>query len=116
MAKKSTPWSIDEVTTFLHLIADDKIQRELDGATRNLNVFQEVSALLSERGFSRTFQQCREKLKKLKGPDTPSSHQRTRRRRLLRRRVLLRLGHVSHWNTPQRLQPSTYELRMREWQ
>ncbi|KAL3064973.1 hypothetical protein OYC64_001083 [Pagothenia borchgrevinki] len=66
MAKKSTPWSIDEVTTFLHLIADDKIQRELDGTTRNLNVFQEVSALLSVRGYARTFQQCRDKLKKLK--------------------------------------------------
>ncbi|XP_033974711.1 uncharacterized protein LOC117473301 [Trematomus bernacchii] len=58
MAKKSTPWSVDEVTTFLHLIADDKIQRELDGTTRNLKVFQEVSALLSVRGYSRTFQQC----------------------------------------------------------
>ena len=66
MAKKSTPWSIDEVTTFLHLIADDKIQRELDGTTRNLNVFQEVSALLSVRGYARTFQQCRDKVKKLK--------------------------------------------------
>ncbi|KAL3050827.1 hypothetical protein OYC64_001151 [Pagothenia borchgrevinki] len=66
MAKKSTPWSIDEVTTFLHLIADDKIQRELDGTTRNLKVFQEVSALLSVRGYARTFQQCRDKLKKLK--------------------------------------------------
>ncbi|XP_034062466.1 trihelix transcription factor GT-3a-like [Gymnodraco acuticeps] len=63
MAKKNIPWSI---ATFLQLIADDKIQRELDGTTRNLKVFQEVSALLSERGFSRTFQQCREKLKKLK--------------------------------------------------
>ena len=52
MAKKSTPWSIDEVTTFLHLIGDDKIQWELDGTTRNLNVFQEVSALLSLHGKS----------------------------------------------------------------
>ncbi|XP_034074381.1 zinc finger and SCAN domain-containing protein 20-like [Gymnodraco acuticeps] len=66
MAKKNIPWSIDEVATFLQLIADDTIQRELDGTTRNLKVFQEVSALLSERGFSRTFQQCREKRKKLK--------------------------------------------------
>jgi len=66
MATKSTPWSVDEVTTFLHLIADDKIQRELDGTTRNLKVFKEVSALLSVRGYSRTFQQCRDKLKKLK--------------------------------------------------
>ncbi|XP_033970008.1 uncharacterized protein LOC117469655 [Trematomus bernacchii] len=41
-------------------------ERELDGTTRNLKVFQEVSALLSGRGYARTFQQCRDKLKKLK--------------------------------------------------
>ena len=51
MARKSTPWSVEEVTTFFHLIADDKIQRELDGTTRNLKVFQEVSALLSKADF-----------------------------------------------------------------
>ncbi|XP_033988801.1 trihelix transcription factor GTL1-like isoform X2 [Trematomus bernacchii] len=67
MAKKSTPWSVEEVTTFLHYIADDKIQRELDGATRNIKVFQEVSTLMSTSGYSRTAVQCREKLKKMKG-------------------------------------------------
>ncbi|XP_034086323.1 uncharacterized protein LOC117555541 [Gymnodraco acuticeps] len=64
--KKSTPWSTEEVTTFLHLIGDDTIQQELDGTTRNVKVFQDVSAQMSERGFSRTFLQCREKLKKMK--------------------------------------------------
>ncbi|XP_071063207.1 uncharacterized protein [Pseudochaenichthys georgianus] len=64
--KKSTPWSTEEVTTFLHLIGDDKIQRELDGTTRNVKVFQDVSAQMSERGFSRTFLQCREQLKKMR--------------------------------------------------
>ena len=43
MAKKSTPWSVEEVTTFLRYIADDKVQRKLDGTTRNIKVFQEVS-------------------------------------------------------------------------
>ncbi|KAL3067629.1 hypothetical protein OYC64_017370 [Pagothenia borchgrevinki] len=66
MAKKSTPWSVEEVTTFLHYIAD-KIQRELDGTTRNIKVFQEVSTLMSTSGYSRTVVQCREKLKKMKG-------------------------------------------------
>ncbi|XP_034082011.1 uncharacterized protein LOC117552546 [Gymnodraco acuticeps] len=49
-SKKSTPWSTEEVMTFLHLIGDDKIQRELDGTTRNVKVFQDVSAQMSERG------------------------------------------------------------------
>ncbi|XP_034058961.1 zinc finger and SCAN domain-containing protein 29-like [Gymnodraco acuticeps] len=65
-SKKSTPWSTEEVTTFLNLIGDDKIQRELDGTTRNVKVFQDVSAQMSERGLSRNFLQCREKLKKMK--------------------------------------------------
>ncbi|XP_034068951.1 zinc finger protein with KRAB and SCAN domains 2-like isoform X1 [Gymnodraco acuticeps] len=65
-SKKSTPWSTEEVTTFLNLIGDDKIQRELDGTTQNVKVFQDVSAQMSERGLSRTFLQCREKLKKMK--------------------------------------------------
>ena len=42
-AKISTPWSFVEVQTFLHLVADEKIQRELDGAARNKKVYQEVS-------------------------------------------------------------------------
>ncbi|XP_034005618.1 uncharacterized protein LOC117497723 [Trematomus bernacchii] len=67
MAKKSTPWSVEEVTTFLHYISDEKIQRELDGMTRNIKVFQEVSTLMATSGYSRTVVQCREKLKKLKG-------------------------------------------------
>ena len=32
---KNTLWSFDEVQTLLHLVADEKIQRELDVATRN---------------------------------------------------------------------------------
>ncbi|XP_033994269.1 uncharacterized protein LOC117489206 [Trematomus bernacchii] len=67
MAKKSTPWSVEEVTTFLHYISDEKIQRELDGMTRNIKVFQEVSTLMATSGYSRTVVQCREKFKKLKG-------------------------------------------------
>ncbi|KAL3065130.1 hypothetical protein OYC64_015334 [Pagothenia borchgrevinki] len=66
MAKKSTPWSVEEVTTFLHYIADDQVQRELDGTTRNIKVFQEVSTLMSTSGYSRTVVQCRKKLKKMK--------------------------------------------------
>ncbi|XP_046902803.1 uncharacterized protein LOC124485312 isoform X2 [Hypomesus transpacificus] len=63
---KTMPWSIGEVRTFLCLIADERIQRELEGATRNQKVYQEVSELLIVHGYQRTFQQCRVKLKKLK--------------------------------------------------
>ncbi|KAM3842824.1 SKA complex subunit 2 [Diretmus argenteus] len=34
-AHKPTPWTNDEVQTFLCFVAEERIQRELDGATRN---------------------------------------------------------------------------------
>ncbi len=40
-------WSVEEVQTFLSLIAEERIQRELDGTMRNENVFQEVTQLLA---------------------------------------------------------------------
>ncbi|KAJ7990555.1 hypothetical protein DPEC_G00301610 [Dallia pectoralis] len=64
--RKNTPWSNDEVQTFLCLVAEERIQRELDGATRNEKVYREISKLLGKHGYNRTFQQCREKFKKLK--------------------------------------------------
>lgn len=57
-------WSVDEVQTFLLLVAEERIQRELDGATRNEKIFQEVAQLLAAHGYRRTFKQCRDKLKK----------------------------------------------------
>jgi len=63
---KKTPWSNEEVQTFLCVVAEEKIQRELDGATRNEKVYKEVSERLSKLGYNRTFRQCREKLKKLR--------------------------------------------------
>ncbi|XP_061599252.1 zinc finger protein with KRAB and SCAN domains 2-like [Cololabis saira] len=65
-AQKSVPWSNSEVETFLNLVAEDRIQKELDGATRNEKVYLQLSQLMSERGYNRTLQQCRDKLKKLK--------------------------------------------------
>ncbi|XP_064172727.1 zinc finger and SCAN domain-containing protein 29-like [Anguilla rostrata] len=65
-ARRNTPWSIEEVQTFLSLVADERIQRELEGPTRNDKVYKEVSELLAAQGYRKTPQQCREKLKKLK--------------------------------------------------
>ncbi len=38
-------WSVGEVQTFLSLIAEEQIQRELDGATRNEKGFSGVTAV-----------------------------------------------------------------------
>ncbi|XP_076839555.1 uncharacterized protein LOC143484626 [Brachyhypopomus gauderio] len=63
---KNVPWSNAEVQTFLQIIGDQKIQGELDGATRNVKVFSEVSALMATHGYQWSVMQCRSKLKKLK--------------------------------------------------
>ena len=38
MALKANPWSVYEVNTFLTLVADERVQRELDGTRRNERV------------------------------------------------------------------------------
>lgn len=45
--RKPTAWSDDEVQTFLCLVADDRIQREPDGAARRLNVFHCCAVFVS---------------------------------------------------------------------
>ncbi|KAK0154519.1 Zinc finger protein with KRAB and SCAN domains 2 [Merluccius polli] len=77
--KNPAPWSVEEVEevrsveeeveevrTLLSLVADVRIQRKLDGATRNQNIHQEVAQRMATRGYRRTPPQCREKLKKMK--------------------------------------------------
>ena len=65
-ASKSTQWSIAEVQTLLCLVAEDRIQKELDGATRNEKVYKEVAKLMEDHGYIRSYVQYRDKLKKLK--------------------------------------------------
>ncbi|KAK0143079.1 Zinc finger and SCAN domain-containing protein 29 [Merluccius polli] len=65
-SQKTTPWSVEEVQTFLSLVAEERIQQELDGTTRNEKVFKEIAQLMANHGYNRTLQQCRDKLKKMK--------------------------------------------------
>uniref|UniRef100_A0A3B5LK26 Myb/SANT-like DNA-binding domain-containing protein n=1 Tax=Xiphophorus couchianus TaxID=32473 RepID=A0A3B5LK26_9TELE len=60
------PWSNSEVQTFLCLVGQERIHRDLDGATRNEKTFREISQLLAAHGYQRTSRQCRDKLKKMK--------------------------------------------------
>lgn len=54
-ASKGAPWSNQEVDAFLSSLADEQIQKELDGATQNKNIFK---AQMLQHGFCRTSQQC----------------------------------------------------------
>ena len=46
--------------------ADDRIQSELEGCHCNKDVYVHVSRKMFEAGYSRTYKQCRKKIKKLK--------------------------------------------------
>lgn len=65
-AAKIMPWTNDEVQALFCLVAEERIQRELDGATRNEKVYRRISELMVTYGYHRIAKQCREKLKKLK--------------------------------------------------
>nr|XP_040033518.1 zinc finger and SCAN domain-containing protein 29-like [Gasterosteus aculeatus aculeatus] len=60
------PRSIPEVQTFLGIIGEERVQRELDGMVRNEKVFQDVSERMAVEGYQRTSEQCRFKCKKLR--------------------------------------------------
>ncbi|XP_041845683.1 zinc finger and SCAN domain-containing protein 20-like [Melanotaenia boesemani] len=66
-ASNSKVWSALELQTFLAIVGDSVIQKKLDGAVRNEKVYKEISQRMAAEGFERTSEQCRVKLKKLKG-------------------------------------------------
>ncbi|CAM4568616.1 unnamed protein product [Leuciscus chuanchicus] len=58
-------WSTQEVQTFLGIVSEERVQKELSGMVRNKKVFQHVSERMAAEGFQRTFEWCRIKSKKL---------------------------------------------------
>ena len=59
-------WTNREVETFLCILGEEDVQRDLDGAARNEKVFQLVSQKLLDAGFEKNTEQCRQKSKKLR--------------------------------------------------
>ena len=59
-------WSDEEVHALIAIWGEEEVQSQLDGATRNKKVYDDIAKKLTELGFHRTGQQCREKIKKLK--------------------------------------------------
>ena len=59
-------WTEDETKALLRIWADEKIQNQLEGQKRNKVVFNRIAAeLLATAGVSRTWQQCKVKIKNL---------------------------------------------------
>ena len=61
-------WGDAEVTALISIWGEEKIPRQLDGATRNIKVYEKIAARLSslEDCSDRPAVQCKEKIKKLK--------------------------------------------------
>ena len=59
-------WQKQETLKLIDVWADDTIQSQLEGCHHNKDVYVRISRKMREAGFDRTFEQCREKIKKLK--------------------------------------------------
>ena len=65
MSRGST-WSDSEVAALITISGEADIQEQLDGATRNKNIYLRISKKMTESGFTRDWQQCKAKIKNLK--------------------------------------------------
>ena len=59
-------WSKEEAFKLISIWSEDNIQVQLQGCKRNREVYRKISCDLSLAGYSRTYEQCQEKIKKLK--------------------------------------------------
>ncbi|XP_061534877.1 uncharacterized protein LOC133403715 [Phycodurus eques] len=66
MAAKGAHWSDAEVRCLLEIWADANIQNLLDKTHKNSEIFAEIRDYLTDRGYHRTVEQCRDKIKKLR--------------------------------------------------
>ena len=60
-------WSKEQILKLIEIWGQETIQKQLQECKRNQSIFEEVAKQMREAGYERTFQQCREKIKKLKG-------------------------------------------------
>ena len=61
-----TYWSKEEIFKLISIWSEDNIQAQLEGCKRNREVYTKISRELSVAGYTRRYEQCWEKLKKLK--------------------------------------------------
>ena len=64
--KRTKNWSDEELDILVNAWAEESVQEQLDGTTRNARVFNDLAGILKGAGFVRTPAQCRDKLKNLK--------------------------------------------------
>ena len=67
-------WSDIETSNLIEVWSEDHIQEELEGCKKNKHnnyiliiIFEKISERMKNAGFERSIEQCRVKIKKLKG-------------------------------------------------
>ena len=60
-------WNDKETLSLIEFWGDESIQSMLEGCTRNKHVYERLASEMDEAGYNRSWTQCRDKLKKLKG-------------------------------------------------
>ena len=61
----SGSWSAEETRTLISIWSEESVQSRLDSAHRNRHIFEQIARDMSERGYEKTWQQCRTKMKNL---------------------------------------------------
>ena len=64
---RGSAWSDSEVSCLITIWGDANIQEQLDGATRNKRIYLGISRKLQDNVYERGRQECRTKIKNLKG-------------------------------------------------
>ena len=59
-------WSDEEIKALLGIWGEESIQQQLLGAVCNVVPFRLIASKLESKGYTRTYQQRREKIKALK--------------------------------------------------
>lgn len=61
-----TTWSKEETLKLIDVWGQETIQKQLQECKRNQGVYEVVAQEMREDGYDRTYQQCRDKIKKLR--------------------------------------------------
>ncbi|XP_005164569.2 uncharacterized protein isoform X1 [Danio rerio] len=59
-------WGDSETHTLISIWGSDGIQERLKGCVKRKPVFQQIALIMAEKGYSRTDEQCRSRIKRLK--------------------------------------------------
>ena len=62
----ASTWSRNETLKLIEVWEEDNIQEQLEGCHHNREVYMHIARQLNQCGYERSFEQCREKIKKLK--------------------------------------------------